>query len=34
MFCHQAQRSYEIHVALVYISNQLAELRGPQQEPQ
>jgi len=28
MFRHQVQRSYEIHVALVSISNQLAELRG------
>lgn len=28
MFRHQVQRSYEIHVAIVSISNQLAELRG------
>jgi len=28
MFRHQVKRSYEIHKALVYISNQIAELRG------
>ena len=28
MFRHQVKRSYEIHTALVSISNQLAELRG------
>ncbi|WP_068023779.1 hypothetical protein [Rhodoplanes sp. Z2-YC6860] len=31
MFRHQLQRNYEIHVALVTISNQLAELREPQE---
>ena len=28
MFRHQVKRSYEVHTALVRISNQLAELRA------
>jgi hypothetical protein len=34
MFRHEVQRSYEIHVAPVNISNQLAELRGAKQTNQ